>query len=144
MEKFHAKMLHDFKHKNSDSNDTKKRKLDSFFLTQEKEKKLASQPNQAKFHQFVALWTALSLCPCSILENLKLQELIQFAGNVKGELTMPSQNTNRSNVIREAKVLKQAIEEDITNNCLFFLSKHKFSFTKITISTGIEWIHNHH
>jgi hypothetical protein len=57
--------------------------IDYFFPTQVKEEKmLASQSNQMKFHQLVALWTALSLCPFSISEDVKLQELVQFASNV--------------------------------------------------------------
>jgi hypothetical protein len=81
---------------------------------------LAIQSNQMKFHQLVALWTALSLCPFSLSEDVKLQELVQFASNDHGELKLPSRNTNKKNVIHEAKVLKQAIRNDMKINCSYF------------------------
>ena len=56
----------------------------------------------------------------SILEDVKLQELMQFASNVHGELKMPSRNTNKKKIIHEAKVLKQAIQNDMKSNCSFF------------------------
>jgi hypothetical protein len=57
----------------------------------------------------IALWTAFSLRSFSISEDVKLQELITFAGNVHGALMMPSPNTNKKNVISEANMLKQKI-----------------------------------
>jgi hypothetical protein len=45
---------------------------------------------------------------------------MQSASNVHGELKMPSRNTNKKNVISEAKVLKQAIQDDMKSNCSCF------------------------
>jgi hypothetical protein len=121
--KCHPKSLQNFKRKQAsdDGGSNKKKKIGYYFPTQGKEEKmLASQSNQMKFHQLVALWTALSLCPFSILEDVKWQELVQFVSNVHGELKMPRRNTNKKNIIHAAKVLKQAIRNDMKSNCSYF------------------------
>jgi hypothetical protein len=52
------------KQASDDGGSNKKKKIDFFSPTQGKEENmLASQSNQMKFHQLVALWTALSLRP---------------------------------------------------------------------------------
>ena len=144
MEKFHPKVLEEFKRKKpkaSERESSKKRKIDSFFPTKQKiAKQTASAPNQKQFNKLVALWTALSLRPFSISEDAKLQEVIQFAANVEGQITMPSRNSNKTNIISEANDLKLAIRKELYSSCLYYScssdmwsSRHLKAFMALTL-----------
>ena len=69
-----------------------------------------------------AVWTGKSLQPFSVTEDETLQDVITYASSVSNNLTLPSEDTNKQNVLREVARMKQAIRKDIAANCLYFSS----------------------
>ena len=104
----------------------KKRKsdhgIDSFFPKKPKTDKMANRVNHEQFDQLIALWSGLSLRPFSICEDALLQEAFTFATSVSGNLSLPSRNTNRNNILREASQMKKSIKHNIQLNCTYFSS----------------------
>ena len=75
-----------------------------------------------EFHRLVAVWTGKSLQPFAVTEDETLQDVITYASSVSNNLTLPSEDTNKQNVLREVARMKQAIRKDIAANCLYFSS----------------------
>ncbi len=99
----------------------RKGKIGEFFPTKlQKTKKMASSANVQEFHRMLALWTATSLRPFSIVEDRELQNIITFASQVHGDLRLPTRNTNQKNVKREADALQMLVRKDIQENCVMF------------------------
>jgi hypothetical protein len=112
MEAKHMRLIEQYREKTTGS---KKRKCEStdFFPKKIKTDKVANAVNREHFNRLIALWTGTSLRPFSITEDPMLQEIITFATSVDGNLPLPSRNTNRKNLIKEANELKKKIRKDM-------------------------------
>ena len=122
MERTHSDLLEKYTAANADL--SKKRKsdhgIDSFFPKKPKTDKMANRVNHEQFHRLIALWSGLSLRPFSICEDALLQEAFMFATGVSGNLSLPSRNTNRKNILRVASQMKKSIKHNIQLNCTYF------------------------
>ena len=120
MEQVHSQMVENFLQKEVQSG-AKSLTMEAFYPVQVgKQTKEASAVNIDAFNRLVSIWTATSLRPFSIVEDCALQEIISFAGRVHGDLKLPSRNTNQQNVVKEAKVVEDAIVRDIKASCSTF------------------------
>ena len=77
-------------------------KLTAHFPKKVKTNDKASTADQIYFRRLLARWTARSLRPFSITKDKGLQEVINFATSVKGNLTLSSRNTNQKYVVEES------------------------------------------
>ena len=119
MEGKHMHMIEEYEHKKTGSN-KRKAEISAFFPKKPKTEKCANAVNRQHFNRLVALWTGTSLRPFSVSEDTVLQEMITFATSVSGNLPLPSRNTNRNNLMKEANELINKIRNDIEANCTDF------------------------
>lgn len=112
MDKYHKKLLDEYAKKSEGDGGHKKRKVigvDAYFPKKPKtHHRIANDVNQKEFCRLTARWTSMSLRPFAIVEDEKLQDMIDFANSVHGALKLPSRNTNRKYVMEER--LKNHVE----------------------------------
>ena len=66
------------------------------------------------------MWTATSLRPFKVVEDLFLQCMIDLAISVDGKLKLPSRNLNRGNIMKLAEWIKNEIKSQIHREMDYF------------------------
>ena len=72
--------------------------------------KMASNVNQKQLEFLSAMWTATSLRPFKVIEDLFLQSMIDLATSVDGKLKLPSRNLNWENIMKLTEWMKNEIK----------------------------------
>ena len=117
----HMRQKHQDLLKKIAAKESKKRKatatMKDHFPREVKKAKILMKADQEHFTKLVARWTACSLRPFSICEDEELQELIDFATTVDGQLKLPSRNCNKTRIDNLAQEIRAKIRKVLTEKC---------------------------
>ena len=85
-----------------------------------KKLKMASNKNQKQLELLCAMWTATSLRPIKVVEDLFLQLTIDHATATNGKLSLPSRNSNQRNIMKIAEWMTNEINIQIRREMNFY------------------------